>query len=64
VITDGRGTPLAITHTGANCHDSNMAIALVDSIPPIKCPHGVRRKRPDKAQADRGYDYDEKIRQP
>jgi len=64
VITDGKGIPLAITHTGANCHDSNMAIALVDSIPPIKCPHGGRRKRPDKAQADRGYDYDEKIRQP
>ena len=64
LITDGRGAPLAITHTGANCHDSNMAIALVDSIPPIKRPNGRRRKRPDRAQADRAYDCDENIRHP
>jgi transposase len=64
LITDGQGIPLAITHTGANRQDSNMAITLVDSIPPIKCPHGGRRKRPDKVQADRGYDFDKKIRQP
>lgn len=64
MITDAQGVPLAITHTGANCHDSNMAIALVDSIPPIKRPHGGRRKRPDKVQADRAYDFDEKIRRP
>jgi transposase len=64
LVTDAKGTPLAIVHTGANCHDSNMAIPLIDAIPPIKRPHGRPRRRPDKAQADRGYDYDQKIRQP
>ena len=55
---------MAITYTGANCHDSNMVVALVDSIPPIKRPRGRPRRRPEKVQADRGYDYDEKVRQP
>ena len=64
MITDAKGTPLAIVHTGANCHDSNMAIPLIDAIPPIKRPHGRPRRRPDKAQADRGYDYDAKVRRP
>ncbi len=41
-----------------------MAIPLVDAIPPIKRPKGRRRRRPDKAQADRAYDCDEKIRRP
>jgi transposase len=64
LITDAKGTPLAIAQTGANCHDSQMAIPLVDAIPPIKRPHGRPRRRPDKAQADRAYDCDEKIRRP
>jgi transposase len=64
VISDANGTPLAITHTGANCHDSNMAIPLVDAIPPIKRPQGRPRRRPEKVQADRAYDCDEKIREP
>jgi transposase len=64
VITDGRGTPLAITHTGADCHDSNMAVALVESIPPIKRPQGRPRRRPDEVYADRAYDFDDKIRRP
>ena len=41
-----------------------MALALVDSIPPIKRRRGRPRRRPQRVQADRGYDYDEKIRQP
>lgn len=41
-----------------------MAIPLIDAIPPIKRPHGRPRRRPDKAQADRGYDYDDKVRRP
>jgi transposase len=64
LIVDGQGTPLAIEHTGANVHDSQMAIALVDGIPPIKQPHGRPRKRPDEVLADRAYDAEEKIRQP
>ncbi len=40
LMVDGSGTPLAIAHTGANCHDSEMAIPLVDAVPPIKQPRG------------------------
>lgn len=64
LIVDGQGVPLAIEHTGANVHDSEMAIALVDGIPPIKQPHGRPRRRPDEVLADRAYDAEEKIRQP
>lgn len=63
-MTDGNGTPLAIEHTGANVHDSEMAIPLVDAIEPIKRPHGRPRKRPDNLLADRAYDAEEKIRMP
>ena len=30
LMVDGQGTPLVVEHTGANVHDSEMAIALVD----------------------------------
>ena len=64
LIVDGQGIPLAIEHTGANVHDSEMAIALVDAIPSIKQPCGRPRKRPDEVLADRAYDAEQKIRQP
>ena len=47
LITDGRGIPLAMAHTGANVHDSQMAIPLVDAIQPIQRPLGRPRKGPD-----------------
>ena len=50
--------------TGANEHDSQQAIPLVDSIPAIKRPGGGRRRRPDELFADRAYDAEEKIRRP
>ena len=58
-----RGSPLAIEHTGANVHDSQQAIPLIDAIPPIKRPGGGRRSVPTKLFADRAYDAEEKIRQ-
>src|SRR3990172_1387207 len=64
LMVDGAGTPLAIAHTGANCHDSEMAIPLVDAVPPIKQPRGAPRKRPDEVLADRAYDAEAKIRKP
>jgi transposase len=63
-MVDGAGTPLAIAHTGANCHDSEMAMPLVDAVPPIKQPRGAPRKRPDEVLADRAYDAEAKIRKP
>jgi len=53
-----------MAHTGANRHDCMVAIPLIDTIPAIKRPRGRPRRRPDKVLADRGYDYDKKIRQP
>ncbi len=53
---------MAIDHTGANVHDSEMAIPLVESIPPIKQPQGRPRKRPDNVFADRAYDADSKFK--
>lgn len=47
---------MAIAHTGANCHDSEMAIPLVDAVPSIKQPRGRPRRRPDEVLADRAYD--------
>lgn len=61
---DGNGTPLAIEHTGANVHDSEMAMPLVDAIEPIKRPQGRPRKRPEAVYADRAYDAEKKIRKP
>jgi transposase len=64
VVCDGQGTPLALLHTGANVHDSEQALPLIDAIPPIKRPGGGRRKRPTKVYADRAYDAEAKIRRP
>lgn len=55
--------PLALIHTGANVHDSQQAIPLIDAIPPIKQPRGGRRRRPEKVFGDRAYDAEAKIRQ-
>jgi len=63
-MVDGNDTPLAVAHTEANCHDSEMAVALVDAAPPIKQPHSAPRKRPDEVLADRAYDAEAKIRKP
>jgi hypothetical protein len=30
-MVEGHGTPLAVEHTAANVHDSEVAIALVDA---------------------------------
>ena len=55
---------MAIEHTAANVHDSEVAVSLVDAVPAIKQPCGRPRRRPDEVLADRGYDAEAKIRQP
>jgi transposase len=61
LICDGRGIPLAIELTGANCHDSTQALPLLDAIPPLQGLSGRPRCRPDCILGDRAYDA-EKIR--
>jgi transposase len=56
LICDGRGIPLAIRTTGANCHDSTQALALLDAIPPLQGLRGRPRCRPDSVLGDRAYD--------
>jgi hypothetical protein len=51
-----------VIHTGANVHDSQQAIALVDAIPAIRQFNGGRRRRPNKLNADRAYDAEAKSR--
>ena len=64
LIVDANGVPLAVEHTGANVHDSQVAMALVNGIPPIKQPRGRPRRRPDEVLGDRAYDAENKIRKP
>ena len=45
-MTDGQGVPLAVKQTGANVHDSQVALELVDAIPPIRQRRGRPRRRP------------------
>ncbi|MBC3842934.1 hypothetical protein GXW82_30435 [Streptacidiphilus sp. 4-A2] len=42
MITDGRGTPLAITLTGGNRHDVTRIPPLLDAVPRIR---GTREGR-------------------
>jgi transposase len=55
-VVERKGLPLAALLTGANRHESVVFETLLDAIPPITTPSGQRRKRPDKAHADKAYD--------
>ena len=59
-MVDCGGVPLAMRHTAANVHDSNMLEAILDAVSPIRRPRGRPgrpRKRPEKLHADKGYDF-------
>jgi len=56
LICDGQGVPLAVQLTGANRNDSQQALQLVDSIPPLQGKRGRPRCRPECIVGDRGYD--------
>jgi len=56
VLTDGSGVPLAIELTGANTHDSQVALRLVDSVAPVRSAHGRPRQRPAALAGDKAYD--------
>jgi len=48
---------LAVIHSAANVHDSEVLEEVVDAIEPIKRPRGRPRKRPKKLHADKAYDF-------
>jgi hypothetical protein len=50
------GLPLTAVVTAANVADVTMLAAVVDDIPPVRTPSGRRRTRPDKLDADKGFD--------
>jgi len=56
IITDARGTPLAVKLTGANRHDVTQLLPLVEAIPPIAGKCGRPLQRPERIQGDRAYD--------
>ena len=56
-MVDVHGTPLGLTLTGANCHDSGMLAATLDAVPGVRTNRrGRPRRRPDKLHADKAYD--------
>lgn len=57
LITDKRGTPLATPLlTASNVPDVVMLIPLVDHISPVRGKVGRPRSRPNKLDADKGYE--------
>lgn len=54
-MTDARGTPLAVITTPANVNDAEMAMPLVDAMPPIGGPRGRPRQKPGALLGDRAY---------
>lgn len=57
LLTDRAGLPLSIGISGANTHDSQALIPLVENIPPIRSRRGPRRRRPAKLHGDKAYDH-------
>jgi transposase len=56
VLVDGRGVPLAATTTGANRHDAEQFVPLLDGVPAVAGKVGRPRRTPDRVFADRAYD--------
>ena len=58
MVTDARGTPLGVTLSGANRHDSTMLAPTLDAVPPVRSGRrGRPRRRPDKLHADKAFDH-------
>lgn len=55
MLTDGLGTPLAVVVTGANVHEQQVALHVVDSVRVPRC-RGRPKRRPFTLAADKGYD--------
>ncbi len=57
LLTERTGLPLSLAVSGANVHDSQALVPLVDAIPPIRSRRGPRRRRPGKLHGDKAYDH-------
>ncbi|MFD7645673.1 IS5 family transposase [Kitasatospora sp. NPDC059795] len=57
LLTERTGLPLSLAVSGANLHDSQALIPLVEAIPPIRSRRGPRRRRPGKLHGDKAYDH-------
>ncbi|MEV0594977.1 IS5 family transposase [Nonomuraea cavernae] len=63
VITEGNGTPLAVSLSGGNRNDILQLLPLIEAIPPVRGKVGKPRRRPRSLYADRAYDHDRYRRQ-
>ncbi|WP_414653623.1 IS5 family transposase [Geminicoccus sp.] len=58
LVTDARDTPLGLTLSGAERHDSRMLPSILDAVPGVRTGRRDRpRHRPRKLYVDKGYDY-------
>ena len=56
MVTDAEGTPLGLTLSPANWHDSRMLEATLDAVPAVSGgKRGRPRRRPEKLHADKAY---------
>jgi transposase len=56
MVTDAEGTPLGLTLSPANRHDSRMLEATLDAVPPVSGgKRGRPRRKPVKLHADKAY---------
>jgi transposase len=55
ILVDQRGLPLVAQISGAQVHESQLLIPIIEAIPAIKGLSGRARKRPGKLHADRAY---------
>nr|WP_246127578.1 IS5 family transposase [Amycolatopsis rhizosphaerae] len=56
VLSDAAGLPLVVGVSAANTADIEAFKPLFMALPLIRSRRGPRRRRPDKARADKGYD--------
>ncbi|RAJ31787.1 DDE family transposase [Kitasatospora sp. SolWspMP-SS2h] len=57
MLTERTGLPISLAISGANLHDSQSLVLLVEAIAPIRSRRGPRRCRPGKLHGDKAYDH-------
>ena len=57
LITERTGPPISVGISGANLHDTQALIWMVQGIPPTRSRRGRRRPRPGKLHANKVYGH-------